>query len=128
MGERWYRSALCWPHFWTIWIAQALHTPITPGKLVLGLPPDTPAMVGTAPAAIQASTQAPWSPVSAGSQPQRSQHDGEARTEMTESQHSAPHMWVSVSESTGIALTLTDCYFRDVVGTPRGFSDMFPIP
>lgn len=44
MGEQWYRSALCWPHFWTIWSVQALHTPNTPGKLDFGMPlpgPDT---------------------------------------------------------------------------------------
>lgn len=27
VGERWYRSALCWPQFRTIWSVQALHTP-----------------------------------------------------------------------------------------------------
>lgn len=47
---------------------------------------------------------------------------------MTENQRLALCMWVSVCESTGITLMLTNCYFRDVVGTPRGFLHMFPIP
>lgn len=44
---------------------------------------DTPTMAGTTPTAIQAIPQAARSLVSAGSQPQKSQHDVEARTEMT---------------------------------------------
>lgn len=98
MGERWYRSALCWPHFWTIWTVRVLHTSSTPRKLGLCLPspvPDPPAAtVGTAPAAIRASPQAAWSAVSAGSQSQRSRRDGEARTETIVSQRLALRTWV----------------------------------
>lgn len=131
-GERWYRSALCWPHFWTIWTVQALHTPQYPWKIgsrfVPARPRHQPATVGTAPAAIRPNLQAARSPVSAGSQPQRSQHDGETGTETIVKSAFGSVCRVGEWESTGISLRLSQCYCGDVAGTPRGFLDIFPIP
>lgn len=56
-------------------------------------------------------------PASAGPEPQRSQHGGEAGTEMFLSQLRII-----------FALLLTTCYGGDVAETPSGLWDMCPIP